>query len=332
MRVVLVGCLGLAVLIPVLLMALVGAWAIGAGWTTLGVVTTMTLYAYQLRGPVWEVTFWVDQIQSSEASLARIFGVDLVDPDREPTDARPSGREMRVRGVRYAYRAGEDVLHGVDLDLRPGETLAIVGPSGAGKSTFGRMLAGIHPPTAGSVEVGGVELTDLDEDVLQRQVVLVTQEHHVFVGTVASNMRLARAGADTGEMWDALAAVEADQWVRALPDGLDTRVGAGGIPLSPAQAQQLALARIVLMDPHTLVLDEATSLMDPTAARSLERSLGLALRGRTVIAIAHRLYTAHDADRVAVMMDGRIVELGAHDELVAAGGEYASLWKSWQRG
>jgi ABC-type multidrug transport system fused ATPase/permease subunit len=292
----------------------------------------MTLYAYQLRGPVWEVTFWVDQIQSSEASLARIFGVDLVDPDREPTGARPSGREMRVRGVRYAYRAGEDVLHGVDLDLRPGETLAIVGPSGAGKSTFGRMLAGIHPPTAGSVEVGGVELTDLDEDVLQRQVVLVTQEHHVFVGTVASNMRLARAGADTGEMWDALAAVEADQWVRALPDGLDTRVGAGGIPLSPAQAQQLALARIVLMDPHTLVLDEATSLMDPTAARSLERSLGLALRGRTVIAIAHRLYTAHDADRVAVMMDGRIVELGAHDELVAAGGEYASLWRSWQRG
>jgi ABC-type multidrug transport system fused ATPase/permease subunit len=332
MRVVLVGCLGLAVLIPVLLMALVGAWAIGAGWTTLGVVTTMTLYAYQLRGPVWEVTFWVDQIQSSEASLARIFGVDLVDPDRAPTGGRPSGREMRVRGVRYAYRAGEDVLHGVDLDLRPGETLAIVGPSGAGKSTFGRMLAGIHPPTAGSVEVGGVELTDLDEDVLQRQVVLVTQEHHVFVGTVASNMRLARSEADTGEMWDALAAVEADQWVRALPDGLDTRVGAGGIPLSPAQAQQLALARIVLMDPHTLVLDEATSLMDPTAARSLERSLGLALRGRTVIAIAHRLYTAHDADRVAVMMDGRIVELGAHDELVAAGGEYASLWRSWQRG
>ncbi len=331
MRMILIGALGVAVLAPVLLMVLVGAWAVSAGLTTLGVVTTMTLYAYQLRGPVWEVTFWVDQIQSSEASLARIFGVDLVEPDRHPTGDAPDGRDMSARDVHYAYRKGQDVLHGIDLDLRPGETLAMVGPSGAGKSTFGRMLAGIHPPTFGSVTVGGVPLTDLTEDTLQRQVVLVTQEHHVFVGTVASNMRLARADADAEAMWRALGAVEADQWVRGLPDGLETRVGAGGLTLTPAQAQQLALARIVLMDPHTLVLDEATSLMDPTAARSLERSLGLALEGRTVVAIAHRLYTAHDADRVAVMMDGDLIELGPHEELVAGGGEYASLWESWQK-
>lgn len=331
MRVVLIGVLGLVVLLPVLLTVLAGAWAIQAGLATLGVVTTVTLYAYQLRGPVWEMMFWVDQIQSSQASLARIFGVELVGPDRTPTGAEPVGRQIEARDVHYAYRPGVDVLHGVTLHLRPGETLAMVGPSGAGKSTFGRMLAGIHPPTSGTVQVGGVELTDLPEDVLHRQVVLVSQEHHVFVGTIADNLHLAQPAATESQMLTALAAVEADEWVLGMPQGLDTKVGAGGITLTPAQAQQVALARIVLMDPHTLVLDEATSLLDPTAARSLERSLGLALAGRTVIAIAHRLYTAHDADRVAVMMEGDIVEIGSHDQLVAAGGEYASLWESWQK-
>ncbi len=331
MRVFLVGTLGFITLVPVLGMVLLGAWGVQAGVVTLGQVTTAALYAYQLRGPVWESTFWIDQIQYTQASLSRIFGVDLVEPDRTPSGREPEGAKVRARDVHYAYRAGEDVLHGVDLDLEPGETLAMVGPSGAGKSTFGRMLAGIHPPTKGSVSVGGVELVDLEEDVLQGQVVLVTQEHHVFVGTVADNLRLARHEADDAQVRAALAAVGADSWVDSLDKGIDTQVGAGGLTLTPAQAQQLALARIVLMDPHTLVLDEATSLMDPTAARSLERSLGRVLQGRTVVAIAHRLYTAHDADRVAVMLDGRIVELGPHDELVAAGGEYASLWESWQK-
>ena len=331
MRVFLVGTLGFITLVPVLGMVLLGAWGVQAGVVTLGQVTTAALYAYQLRGPVWESTFWIDQIQYTQASLSRIFGVDLVEPDRTPSGREPEGAKVRARDVHYAYRAGEDVLHGVDLDLEPGGTLAMVGPSGAGKSTFGRMLAGIHPPTKGSVSVGGVELVDLEEDVLQGQVVLVTQEHHVFVGTVADNLRLARHEADDAQVRAALAAVGADSWVDSLDKGIDTQVGAGGLTLTPAQAQQLALARIVLMDPHTLVLDEATSLMDPTAARSLERSLGRVLQGRTVVAIAHRLYTAHDADRVAVMLDGRIVELGPHDELVAAGGEYASLWESWQK-
>lgn len=331
MRMFLVAFLGLITLLPVLGMVLLGSWGVQAGVVTLGQVTTASLYAYQLRGPVWESTFWIDQIQYTQASLSRIFGVDLVEPDRTPSGREPEGAKVRARDVHYAYRAGEDVLHGVDLDLEPGETLAMVGPSGAGKSTFGRMLAGIHPPTKGSVSVGGVELVDLEENVLQGQVVLVTQEHHVFVGTVADNLRLARHEADDAQVRSALAAVGADSWVDSLDKGIDTPVGAGGLTLSPAQAQQLALARIVLMDPHTLVLDEATSLMDPTAARSLERSLGRVLQGRTVVAIAHRLYTAHDADRVAVMLDGQIAELGPHDELVAAGGEYASLWESWQK-
>ena len=222
------------------------------------------------------------------------------------------------------------MLHGVDLDIEPGSRLAMVGPSGAGKSTLGRLLAGIHPPRTGSVTVGGVGLVELPLDDLRGHVALVTQEHHVFVGTLRENLALAAPpGATDDDIRAALSAVDALDWVDALPDGLDTVVGSGGHRLTDAQAQQIALARLVLADPHTLVLDEATSLIDPRAARHLERSLAAVLEGRTVIAIAHRLFSAHDADRVAVVEDGRIAELGSHDELVAAGGSYAALWDSW---
>jgi ABC-type multidrug transport system fused ATPase/permease subunit len=147
---------------------------------------------------------------------------------------------------------------------------------------------------------------------------------------VAENLLLARPDADEGDLRAALGAVDALDWVLALPDGLATEVGSGGQPVTPAQAQQLALARLVLADPHTLVRDAATSLLDPRAARHLERSLAAVLHGRTVVAIAHRLHTAHDADRVAVVEDGLISELGSHDELIAAGGAYAALWDSWR--
>lgn len=231
--------------------------------------------------------------------------------------------------MRYAYRPGHDVLHGVDLDVRQGERLAMVGPSGAGKSTLGRLLAGVHGPRTGSVTVGGVPLVELPLGELRGHVALVTQEHHVFRGTLRDNLLIARPDAADPDVRRALEAVDAWEWVAALPRSLDTTVGSGGTAISPAQAQQLALARLVLADPHTLVLDEATSLIDPRAARHLERSLAAVLEGRTVIAIAHRLHTAHDADRVAVVEDGRITELGSHDELVAAGGAYAALWDSW---
>lgn len=322
------------VLAPVAVL-LWGGWLATQGQVSLGVVTTLVMYSYQLTGPVWELIFWVDEIQVAATSLARIVGVQLVEPDREASAGEAHGRaphdeRVEARSLRYAYREGHDVLHGIDLDLAPGERLAVVGPSGAGKSTLGRMLAGIHPPTGGTVTVGGVPLVDLPLDELRGHVALVTQEHHVFVGTVADNLLLARPEADEAELERALRAVDAWDWVAALPDGLRTEVGSGGAALTPAQAQQVALARLVLLDPRTLVLDEATSLLDPRAARHLERSLSAVLEGRTVVAIAHRLHTAHDADRVAVVDGGRIVEIGPHDELVAAGGDYAALWRSWQ--
>lgn len=331
LRTVLFPGVDLSFVLPVLGVLVWGAWLVSTGSTTIGSVTTVALYAVQLMQPIGELIFWLDEVQVGATALARIVGVDQVAPDRVVRDAVPRDEHVEAHAVRYAYREGHDVLHGVDLDLAVGERLAVVGPSGAGKSTLGRMLAGIHPPTGGTVSVGGVPLVDLPLEELRGHVALVTQEHHVFVGSIEQNLRLARPEAGPDDLRRALEAVDAWEWVAATPDGLATEVGSGGLALTPAQAQQVALARLVLLDPHTLVLDEATSLLDPRAARHLERSLSAVLEGRTVVAIAHRLHTAHDADRVAVVDGGRITEIGPHEELVAAGGDYAALWHSWQR-
>ncbi len=322
-------------IIPVVATLLIGGWFAFEGWVNLGQVTAATLYVQQLIDPLDRLLSWLDELQVGNASLARLLGIAEVPPDRYATGVRPDGEHLSVDDVRYSYDSGpgsgrsvRDVLHGISLDVRPGERLAIVGPSGAGKSTLGRLIAGIDGPRTGSVTVGSARLVELPLDELRWHVALVTQEHHVFLGTLRDNVALAWPDASDEDIGKALDAVDAD-WVPDLPDGLDTLVGTGNHQLTPAQAQQLALARLVLADPHTLVLDEATSLIDPRAARHLERSLAGVLAGRTVIAIAHRLFSAHDADRVAVVEDGRITELGSHDELAAAGGSYAALWESW---
>ncbi len=315
---------------PRVVTLVVGAWGYANGWLTLGQITAAVLYVEALSGPLDRLVGELDRLQVGATSTARLLGIAEVPPDRTPTDARPDGVELVGEDLRFAYREGHDVLHGVDVHLRTGERLAVVGPSGSGKSTLGRLLSGINRPRTGSARVGGVDLVDLPLEVLRTEVALVTQEHHVFIGTVRDNIVLAREDSDDDAVWDALRAVGSDDWVRRLPLGLDTRIGSGQTPLTPAQAQQVALARLIIADPHTLVLDEATSLIDPRTARSLEGSMNALLEGRTVVAIAHRLHTAHDADRIAVVIDGKVAELGSHHELVdREDGEYAALWKAW---
>jgi ABC-type multidrug transport system fused ATPase/permease subunit len=314
---------------PRVIIVVVGAVGYTRGWVTLGQITAAVLYAEALTGPLDRLIGEIDRLQIGVASTSRLLGIAQVPPDRAPGDRRPDGPELIGADLRFAYREGHDVLHGIDLELRTGERLAIVGPSGSGKSTLGRLLAGINGPRTGSVRIGGVELTELPLEVLRTEVALVTQEHHVFVGSVRDNILLAREESDDDAVWAALGAVGSAAWARRLPAGLDTLVGSGNQSLTPAQAQQVALARLIIADPHTLVLDEATSLIDPRTARTLEGSINALMLGRTVVAIAHRLHTAHDADRIAVVIDGRITEIGNHLELVELDGEYAALWHAW---
>ncbi len=315
-------------LVPIAVILVVGGVGYLHGLLTLGAVASASLYMWQLVDPVDQLLMWTEYLQRGSASFARVTGLAQLPPPPPPSEEVPADDRIEVRGVRYAYHDEHDVLHDVDLAVRPGERLAVVGPSGAGKSTLGRLLAGIDAPKAGRITVGGVPVVELSPEELRRRIILVTQEHHVFLGSLRDNLAMAAPDASDEDMLAALDTVDAG-WGRELADGLDTVLGRTDEELDPARAQQLALARVVLADPHTVILDEATSLLDPSTARHAERAMGAVLAGRTVIAIAHRLHTAHDADRVAVIDEGRLTELGSHHELLDADGAYAALWRSW---
>ncbi|MGW1681402.1 ABC transporter ATP-binding protein [Saccharopolyspora sp. NPDC002376] len=323
-------CLQLSYVLPIGAILLIGGWAYWGGSVELGTVITVVLYAQAMSNPFDELFMWMEELQTGYTALQRILGVQQAPTADAPPQEVDGSRELVIRDVHFSYRADREVLHGVDLTVAAGERLVVVGPSGAGKSTLGRLIAGISRPDSGSVAFGRTEIADLPTEQLRREVVLLTQEQHVFACTLRENLALPDREFTDDELVDALKSVGLLEWLRSLPAELDTVLGSGGHLVPASRAQQLALARVLLADPHTVVLDEATSLLDNATSRELERALATLLDGRTVIAIAHRLHSARNADRVAVMTDGHIVELGSHAELIAAGGSYAELCRVGQ--
>ncbi|MDN5724414.1 MAG: ABC transporter ATP-binding protein/permease [Propionibacteriales bacterium] len=328
------GRLNLAEFCGMTLLLLTGFWLVGTGQATTGTTTAAVLLFHRLFGPIGQLLMVVDTWQSAAASLRRIVGVLSV-PTTAGDQAIPAqvgAGALLVEDVRFAYGPGQrPTLDGLGLAIASGCSLAVVGASGAGKSTLAAIIAGLRPPDDGRVLVDGIDLRTLDGPARSRIVGLVTQESHVFAATVRDNLTLA-AAVDDDTLWRALSRVGAKEWIEALPDGLDEMLGAHGVTPSGPQAQQLALARLDLLDPPVVILDEATAEAGSVNAARLDAAARTVTSGRTTIMIAHRLDQARTADAIAHVADGRITELGSHDELVAAGGRYAALWSAWSRG
>ena len=325
----LVGRMNRAELVGLAAILVTGFLLVRADLVTVGATTAAALYFHRLFDPIGAVIIEFDEIQAAGASLARLVGVASLDPPEPPeppgSHREPADASLELRGVAHRYDDGPLVLSDVTVRIEPGERLAVVGATGAGKSTLAGIAAGLLEPSAGAVRLGGVRIGELD----RRHIAMLSQEVHVFSGPLVADLRLARPDATEAQVREALDVVGALDWVRALPAGLDTVVGESAHRLTAAQAQQVALARLVLTDPHVAVLDEATAEAGSAGARNLERAARAATAGRTTLIVAHRLTQAELADRVLVLDGGRVVETGAHEELVRAGGRYAELWRSW---
>jgi ATP-binding cassette, subfamily B, bacterial len=301
------------------------------GIVTVGTVAAFVLYLGNLFDPVQNLSQQYNTVQSAGAALKKLFELlDVAPSISERSGAVDLAHEgpIEVSGVSFAYGT-TDVLRDVNLTIAPGERVALVGPTGAGKSTLAKLIVRFYDPRAGSVSFGGVDLRDATMSSLRERIVVVPQEGFLFSGTIRDNIRLGRRGATDAEVEAAVDALGVRERFASLPDGLDTEVHERGSRLSAGERQLVSLARAALADPTVLVLDEATSNLDPGTEHIAERALEVLTERRTVVVVAHRLSTAARADRVAVIDDGMLAELGTHDELIARGGRYAGLFASW---
>jgi len=320
------GVVGTAVIIGY------GGWLTTRGVVTVGTVAAFVLWLNSLFEPINQLSQLYNTVQSSAAALGKIFGVLDTRPtvrQRQAAVDLPQSGDVEVENVTFAYGTNDPVLREVSLHITDGERLALVGPTGAGKSTLAKLIARFYDPVEGTVRVGGVDLRDAEFVSLRRRVIVVPQEGFLFAGTLRDNVRVGRPEATDLEVEEALRILGLYDRFAAFPEGLDTEVRERGSRLSAGERQLVSLARAALADPSVLILDEATSNLDPGTEHAVERALETLMHGRTVVVVAHRLSTAARADRIGVVFDGHLAELGSHDELVAQEGHYAELYRAW---
>ncbi len=317
------------------LMIGIGGWLVHRGDVTLGTVVAFTLLLSSLFDPVQQLSQLYNTVQSAGAALNKLFQILDAKPevDEHPAAvALPEAGELRVDGVTFSYAgATNPALNNVSINVGVGEKLALVGPTGAGKSTLAKLMARLYDPQSGVVSYGGVNLTMATMDSLRKRIVVVPQEGFLFNGTIRDNLRIARSDATDEQIDAAVAAIGATEHFATLPDGLDTEVRERGSRLSAGERQLVALARAALVDPRVLVLDEATSNLDPGTEAEVEQALERLMSGRTVIVVAHRLSTVQRADHIAVIDAAGIAEYGTHEQLVALNGRYNALATAWQK-
>ena len=346
--------LTLLTLVSALALALVygvGGWFAVEGRLNPGDVVVLALLLTRLYGPLTQLSNARADLMGAAVSFERVFEI----LDLEPLiQERPSARTLpegplglRFNDVRFSYpsakdvslaslesvavldtRGGEEVLHGIDFEVLPGRTVALVGSSGAGKSTIAQLAARLYDVSSGSVEIGGIDVRDVTFQALRSGIGMVTQDGHLFHESIRANIALAHPDASDDEIWAALRGARLETLVRSLPDGLDTIVGERGYRLSGGERQRMTIARVLLARPQIVILDEATAALDSTNEAAVQAALSEALEGRTALVIAHRLSTIRHADEILVIEAGRIAERGTHDELLAAGGRYEELYRT----